>query len=675
MSRHRTTAEETERLRKYRPDIQGLRAIAIMMVVSMHCGILDIHGGVDVSFVLSGFLIGGQLFAEIDKTGKVSLTKFWARRFRRLAPPMAITILGTAVLSWIYGSPLKFHDFMLDGLSAALSFMNWRLVETGTDYFANDGSQSPYQHFWSLGIEEQFYVAAPILLVALVWISRKIFRNRVLVGLLLAAVIGGSFYLGWSQTPENQPLAYFSTHTRIWEITCGVLLALAAPLVSRMNSGLAAVVSWLGLGTLLVTSMLITDETPLPGYAVAGPVLGAVLVIAGGCANPRFGAERLLDNPVFDFVGNVSYGWYLWHWPILVLWPYIVDRDFTLQDRLRVAVLSFLLAVVMHYTVERKFKNNVQWVARPWKGVLTGGFTTAGTAGAMALATIVPLNLVTSSSGSSALAVGYTGQASVEEAVHRTQLSATVQSALPKTSENYATRGCIDNTEVAEFTMRDGCVIGDAEGKKTIVLMGDSHAWQWNDAYHELGEELGAKVVTMAKGGCSPQVYRIVNPDLGREYAECDSWRESAFAELAKIEPDVIVVSNRARREATREGAEAAFKVFEETGAKLVYMTDTPQPDRNVPDCLATNTDDISSCNRKQWEALEYTEFRAMEREVAEEHQAHIIDTTSAFCALDVCPTVIGEQVVYFDDSHITSTYSKSLKPFLKPTLEKVLAG
>ncbi|WP_245766673.1 acyltransferase family protein [Streptomyces colonosanans] len=649
-----------------------MRAVAIMMVVSMHCGILDIHGGVDVSFVLSGFLIGGQLLAEIDKTGKVSLTKFWARRFRRLTPPMALVIVGTAVMAWVYGSPLRFRTYMEDGLSASLSFLNWRLVENGTDYFANDGSQTPYQHFWSLGIEEQFYLAAPILLVVLVWISRKIFRNRALVALFLMAVIAGSFYLGWSKTPENQPLAYFSTHTRIWEITCGVLLALAATQVSRMNTGLAAVITWLGLGTVLVTAMLITSETPLPGYAVAGPVIGTVMVIAGGCANPRFGVERLLDNPVLDFIGNASYGWYLTHWPLLVLWPSITDRDFTFEERMRVVVLSFLAAVLLHYTVERTFKKNVSLLARPWKGVFTGGFTTAGTAGAMVLATIVPLNLATSPS-SSTVAVGYTSAASVEDSVRRTQLSAAVQSALPSTPKNSAERGCIDNFDVTKFVLRDGCVIGDPKGSKTLVLMGDSHAWQWSDTYHEIGEELGVKVVTLSKGGCSPQMYRIVNPQVNREYTECDSWRESAFAELKKIHPDVLVIADRARREANRSGAEASFKVFKETGAKLVYMTDTPEPGQNIPDCLATHIDDITPCNRKQWQALEYTEFRAMEREVAEKYGADIIDTTPAFCTADVCPAVIGDQVVYFDNSHITSSYSKTLKPFLEPALKEIL--
>ncbi|MGQ5648935.1 acyltransferase family protein [Streptomyces sp. EKR5.2] len=671
--RHRSEPQpdKTDRLRKYRPDIQGLRAVAIMMVVAMHCGILDIHGGVDVSFVLSGFLIGGQLLAEIDKTGKVSLGKFWARRFRRLSPSMAITIVGTAAAAWIFGSPLRFRDYVADGLSASLSFLNWRLVENGTDYFANDGSQSPYQHFWSLGIEEQFYVVAPILLVVAVWLSRKIFRNRFLVVLGLLAVIAGSFYLGWTKTAENQPLAYFATHTRIWEITTGVLLALAAPLVSRMNTGFAAVITWLGLGTTLVTAMLISDATPLPGYAVAGPVAGALLVIAGGCANPRFGAERLLDNPVLDFIGNASYGWYLLHWPLLVLWPSIVDREFSMSDRFRVAVLSFLLAVLMHYVVERRFKRNTQLVARPWKGVLTGFVLTGVTAGAMVAATSVPLHLATASSG--AVAAGYKDRTSVQKAVAVTKLSALTQSTLPQAPDDTTDRDCIATIEVTRYQPLDKCVVGSPEAKTTMALFGDSHAWQWMDLYDAIGKDLGIRITVISKAGCSPQVYRILNPEVNREYRECDSWRESVFAALTKSRPDVIVVADRVRQEAGRDGAVAAWKVLQKTGSQLVYMTDTPQPGQNVPDCLATHLDDAAACNRPEWQALEYTDFRAMEKDVAEKYGAKIIDTTDAFCGNDICPSVIGDQVVYYDNSHVTASYSKTVKPYLEPLVKQIL--
>ncbi|UIX31444.1 acyltransferase family protein [Streptomyces sp. GQFP] len=676
MTRHRSSApESTERLRKYRPDIQGLRAVAIMMVVSMHCGILDIHGGVDVSFVLSGFLIGSQLLAEIDRTGKVSLTKFWARRFRRLAPGMTVVILVTAVLAWIYASPLRFRDTMEDGFASSLSVMNWRLVETGTDYFANDGTQSPYQHFWSLGIEEQFYLAAPIVLLVTAWLSRKIFRNRVLVGLFLITVVAGSLYLSITQTKSNQPLAYFGTQARIWELAFGILLALSAPLLSRMNRGFAAFVSWLGLATALGTALLITPETPLPGYAVAGPVLGASMIIAGGCAAPTFGVERLLDNPVLNSVANVSYGWYLWHWPILILWPDITGHELSYSDRFRVASLSLILAYAMYHIVEFRFRNNAQLVARPWKGVFAGGTAVTGTAGAAAFAmTILPLNLETVTS-SSTVASGYSNRATVEDAAMQKRLSSTALASLRKSPDDHASKTCIDSTTDTRFDAEDACVLGDRDAEQTIVLMGDSHAWQWSDAFDEIGKDLAAKVLVMSKGGCSPQVYDINNPELNRKYTECNSWRESAFTALSELKPDVIVVSDRARREANREGAEALFEVLEKNGAQLVYLTDTPEPGQNIPDCLATHTDDVTACNRKESEALEFPKVRAMEQAVAEEHGAYIIDTVPVFCARDVCPAIIGEQVVYYDASHITSGYAKTVIPHLEPTLKKVLAG
>lgn len=675
MTRHRSKAANAERLRKYRPDIQGLRAVAIMMVVSMHCGILDIHGGVDVSFVLSGFLIGSQLLAEIDKTGKVSLSKFWARRFRRLAPGAAFTIVVVGVLSWIYASPFRFREYMDDGLAASLSIINWRLAENGTDYFANDGTQSPYQHFWSLGIEEQFYLAAPIVLVVVAWLSRAVFRNRFLVGLVLMAVVGGSFYVGYTQTTTNQPLAYFGTHARIWELTFGVLLALWAPFLSRMPQGLAAFVSWLGLGTTLVTGLLITEHTPLPGYAVAGPVLGASMIIAGGCANPHFGAEKLLDNPVFDFIGKVSYGWYLWHWPLLILWTDIIDWEFGYSDRFRVAVLSFLCAIAMHFIVEKRFRDNVKLVVRPWRGILTGGTLTATSAVAMVVALQAPLNLSIGTAGTAAALTGFTGTESVEQAVSERSDPKVSQSVLLKSPDDRGDHGCIDQLLVTSFTPYDECVIGDKTSDRTMVLLGDSHAYQWGNAFDALGRKLNVKVITVIKSGCSPEVYKITREDLGREYTECPKWRKTALAYIKKLKPDVIAVANRVQYTTVREGAEETFKTLEATGSDLVYLTDTPKPSFNVPDCLAEKSDNPAECTLKAETAVDLPEFRKLEREVAEEYGATVINTLPAFCADGYCPAVIGGHVVYWDNSHMTGSYAKSLVTFLEPTFKKALAG
>ncbi|MGI5437236.1 acyltransferase family protein [Streptomyces shenzhenensis] len=675
MTSHRSPAVQAERLRKYRPDIQGLRAIAILMVVSMHCGILDIHGGVDVSFVLSGFLIGSQLLAEIDKTGKVSLTKFWARRFRRLAPGAAFVIVVVGILSWFYASPFRFREYMDDGLAASVSLINWRLAENGTDYFANDGSQSPYQHFWSLGIEEQFYLAAPLLLVAVAWLSRLVLRNRVLVGIVLLAVVGGSFYLGYTQTTSNQPLAYFGTHARIWELASGVLLALWAPFLSRMPRGLAAAVSWLGLGTVVVTGLLITEHTPLPGYAVAGPVLGASLIMAGGCANPRLGAERLLDNPVFDFIGKISYGWYLWHWPLLILWPHIIDWEFGRSDRFRVAVLSFLLSIATHFVVEKRFRDNMKLVVRPWRGILTGGTLTATSAAAMVIALQVPLNLSFGTAGTAAALTGFDGTRSVEQAVSQRNAPRISESALLRSPDDRGDHGCIDQLLVTAFTPHDECVIGDTKSDRTLVLMGDSHAYQWGNAFDALGRELHVKVVTVIKSGCSPEAYKITREDLGREYTECTTWRRSALSYIKKLKPDVVAVANRVQWTTTRKGAEETFKTLQETGADLVYLTDTPKPAFSVPDCLAENSSNPGMCTLKSEAAVDLADFRILERQVAEEHGADVINTLPAFCADGYCPAVIGGHVVYWDNSHMTGGYATSLAPFLKPTFKKVLSG
>lgn len=289
----------------------------------------------------------------------------------------------------------------------------------------------------------------------------------------------------------------------------GILLALGAPLLSRMNRGFAASVSWLGLATTIGTALLITPETPLPGYAVAGPVLGATMIIAGGCAAPTFGVERLLDNPVLNSVANVSYGWYLWHWPILILWPDITGHDLTYSDRFRVASLSLILAYAMYHIVEFRFRNNAQLVARPWKGVFAGGTAVTGTAGAAAFAmTILPLNLAGSAGAASSETVGYSNTDSVRSAVLQKELSGAAQGTLAKSPDDKTHYGCIDNTDVETFKMRDNCVIGDPQGATTMVVIGDSHAWQWGDAFNEIGQKLDAKVITMAKGGCSPRSTR-----------------------------------------------------------------------------------------------------------------------------------------------------------------------
>ncbi len=665
--------ETAVRLRKYRPDVQGLRALAIAMVVLWHVGIWDVHGGVIVSFVLSGFLIGRQLLLEVGDTGKIKLGEFWARRMRRLAPGMAIVAVATIVFSWIFASPLRFREHATDGIYAVGSVLNWRLAENGTDYFQNNGSQTPYQHFWSLGIEEQFYLVFPLLLVAVAWLSRKLFKNRLLICVMLVGVIGLSFTLSVIQTNTNQPLAYFGSHTHMWELGVGVLLALFAEGLSRMNQAFAAIISWLGLAGIIVTGMLIDDTTPLPGYAFAGTVIGTAMVIAGGCANPTYGAEWALKRKFPELVAKVSYGWYLFHWPMLVLWPDIVGHEITYGDRWRIALGSLALAAGMFYALESKVRANKRLVTIPWRGLLAGASTTAVAAAALALALIVPLNLQTSPA-TAADAAQTVSLDSVKLAAGQQNLPSNIQPSLVNAPEDIANFGCIDQIADKTFKLRSGCIIGDITSSRTMVVIGDSHAWQWGDAFDEIGKQLKVKVVTITKSGCSAEAYKIHNDQLGRDYTECDTWRQSAMAAIGELHPQVIVVTSRARREATKEGAESTFSQLRNTGAKLIYMTDTPHPGVNIPDCLATHTSNVAACDRPVDKTVEYPEARAMEREVAQKYGAVVVDVLPAFCTATTCPPVIGGRIVYFDDSHVTASYALALAPFLEPAMRVALS-
>jgi peptidoglycan/LPS O-acetylase OafA/YrhL len=665
---------KTGKLRKYRPDIDGLRATAIVMVVSWHVGLVNIHGGVDLSFVLSGFLIGSMLLREVDRTGKVSLSKFWARRFRRLAPGASLVIVATLVAAWFY-TPLHFRVTATDGLFAALSCLNWRLAVNGTDYFANNGTETPYQHLWSLGIEEQYYVLFPLVLVVVAWASKRVFKSKLLIAVMLVAVIAGSFYLSVTLTPVNQPLAYFGTTSRMWELAVGVLLALSAEQLSRMNQVFAAVLSWVGLAGIIVTGMLITDQTPLPGYAIGGPVLGAALVIAGGCAAPKFGAEVVLGRAVPKFIAKVSYGWYLWHWPLLVLWPSITGHvTLTLNDRFKVFFISLVIATAVYFMIEKKIQANQRLITIPHRGIVMGGLLTTGAAAlALVAVLVVPLNVPTASAAATDQVTKVVGIKTVQKALTLRRLPSNVQPSLANASTDATRDGCIDNTDVTVFTLRKNCILGDKTAPGTIVVFGDSHAWQWDDAFNQIGLDLGVRIVTIAKGGCSPGVYKIDNPDLNREYTECDSWRTSALQEIKALHPQVVIITGRARQEATRKGFEQTMSFLEGTHANLVYVTDTPHPKVNVPDCLVSHVNNVNACSLSIKDAVGFPAARAMEQSVAERHGASIIDVVPWFCAEDVCPPVIGGRVAFFDDSHVTRTYANALIPLFEPKIKAVL--
>lgn len=309
------TLPETKVIRKFRPDIEGLRVIAVICVVIAHSGI-GLKGGfigVDIFFVISGFLITRHMFLEAIKTNTISLAQFYARRILRILPASIFMLLVTLLASWIWLSPLQLLNYGWDGLLATFSGLNYRLAITGTDYFNTNTVPSPFLHYWSLCVEEQFYFIWPLVMLVLAKLfSKKSYFGNI-VSTILAIIIGISLYLSYTITSSSQPWAYFGLHTRAWQMAIGALLAINIQKFANLPTRLASLFSWIGLGGLVYALAIFTESTPYPSVWAVIPTLATAVIVASGVNFNNSSFESVFGIPVFQFVGKVSYSWYLVH--------------------------------------------------------------------------------------------------------------------------------------------------------------------------------------------------------------------------------------------------------------------------------------------------------------------------------------------------------------------------
>lgn len=375
--------------RDFRPDIEGLRAVAVLAVVAFHAG--AISGGfvgVDVFFVISGFLITRLLWSELAGNGGIGLARFYAARARRLLPAAGVVLVATAIAAVALLPPLRARAVLDDALAAALYVGNYRFAITGTDYLGH-ADPSPLQHYWSLGVEEQFYLLWPALLLALTWTARRHRRRprRPVVAVLVIAA--ASFALSVLWTAGAPPWAFFSLPTRAWELAVGALIALSAHWWRRMPAGPAALAGFGGLVLIGWCSLRMTTATAFPGTAAALPVAGAAMVIAAGCAVPTRGAGRWLSLGWMRGLGRLSYSWYLWHWPVLIFAPLITGHALGWVGRAAAVATSLILAVLTLRYIERPLRYSRPLRRSSVRSLALGGAVTAAAACAAVLLPIL----------------------------------------------------------------------------------------------------------------------------------------------------------------------------------------------------------------------------------------------------------------------------------------------
>ena len=652
--------EAARRRTDFRGDIEGLRGVAVLLVVAYHAGVQRVSGGfagVDVFFVLSGYLITGILVEQVMRTGRVNYAQFYARRMRRLLPAVTLTLLAVLATSAIVLGPMERIEPALSAIATALYSSNVFFLSRAVDYFASSAETNPLLHTWSLAVEEQFYLVWPLLIV----IGWRLGRSRRRLALIMALFSLASFAGCLLLTYKRQPWAFFGTPARAWEFGLGGIATLLP--VARSGPARAAWrwIGWLGLALVIATGFLLRPTTPFPGLAALAPVVGTTLaLVAGAVEDERLGVRRLLDTGPLRWIGGRSYAWYLWHWPVLVfaavLWP-----GLSVPARVACALFALGLAAATTALVENPLRFLPWLVARPRRSIVMGLACTAGAA------------LIGAGAYRSALARG----GAYWHASHdRGALSG---------------KGCtLDPNEVTPKV----CTFGDSSATQAIVLFGDSHAAQWFSAINAAAVRRHLRLLVVTKYSCPVARVAVRDSMLARRFSECEQWREQAIAQVVAMRPAAVVIGQYARHGAVRAGADGSLEplsagdwslgvrsmlaTFDSAGINTLLVRDTPRPGISIPACLSRAEHrgaPVSSCSVARSVAVDSLAHRADVDAVAGLPHAHLVDLTDRICGETRCEPIRDGVVVYLDDNHLSDAFVRRLEPAVDSALAPLVKG
>jgi peptidoglycan/LPS O-acetylase OafA/YrhL len=680
-----------------RTDIQALRALAVSLVLLYHLWPHQLGGGfvgVDVFFVISGFLITAHLLAH-PPTGMSDLLAFWSRRIRRLLPAALLVLVVTLGATRIFAPETIWGGTASQARSAALYVVNWRLASDSVDYLASTDTPTPVQHFWSLSVEEQFYLVWPVLILLAVAAARLTGRRP---QHFVVAAIGGvvlvSFAYSIYLTGTEPARAYFVTPTRMWELGVGGALAAA---LSRRAFGrtratenvalppagrLALAVA--GLAAITWTAFGYDGATPFPGYQAALPVLGTAAVIAAKCALPWRPAQWL---------GDVSYSVYLWHWPLIALIPLATKHPMSVPVKLLVIAASLGLAALTKRFVEDRFRTP-SWgrpLVKPY--LLAAAAMSIVVVGAAAQTAEVH-HLETEAAAVTQQALAHPGAcfgaATLAShgrcpATNRGRLFPDPIQASHDQSDAYGSvsgrKDCWSGHPSFRIVT---CVRGDSSGPVKVALVGNSHAGEWLPALERTAASRHWRITTYLASQCAfsdiAQQFETAAVD-----AACKRWVEGVTAALVRGGYDLVVMVNRISVPAAGHSLDESLPIYT-TGYARVLRTlhrshrrvfvirDTPAPGQIlIPQCLAEHPDHYAACDGSRADWLPPDPTGAAVRRM---HDRNISfhDLTGYICAAAVCPAAIGHVVVYFDGSHLTATYARTIAPYLAPQLGHALA-
>lgn len=665
------------------PDIQLLRAVAVLSVVLFHLSATLVPGGyvgVDVFFVVSGYLITGHLVRQVDETGRIDLPGFWARRLRRLLPAALLVLAVTAILIWRFAPPSAWTQFFTETVASATSWENWFLAGSSIDYLAQGSAASPVQHFWSLSVEEQFYLGWPLVVALCVWSTRRRPSDRRRALAVALGVIGVvSLVCSVLYTAADPAPAYFVTPARAWEFAAGGLLALVGPVVVVHHGRLRTLVGLLGLALLAVALFAFTEQTPFPGIAAVVPVLGTLLVIAGGSSTRRWSVTTAARSRPVLLLGELSYSLYLWHWPLIVVAPWVLGVPISLATPLgwtisaSLLVLALVLAALTKRFVEDPVRRAPRLAeARPRRTAVLAGLATVlvlciPTAG---LLTVAAQEHALSSTVDAYVTGGepcFGADAAVSGCTNPSLADELLPPLSVRTEDTGDTFRCSAAAEARDFP---GCTFGSERPDATrVALTGNSHATMLIPGLVDQLEARNWRLDVYVGKGCE---WRAPGPD---DSVACEARRTFMQRAFTGERPyDIILVTSKspdetsvAKRAAIRTATLEAWKPVLELGTSIVVLRDNPRVPTEAAACV--DRSDAARLNAGACAFPVAEAYPTFDLNIAAaamtDGAVPVVDLGELYCSEGTCPLAVGNVLVYRDLHHITATWSRTLGPIL----------
>ena len=608
------------------PQIQALRALAAILVLVYHAKWLDGgYIGVDIFYVISGFLITGILIRELESKNTLSLISFYARRTKRLLPASFLVIFATGIAGFLFLPASMRGSFGKDLIAASTYISNFLFALWENDYQNLNSTPSPFIHFWSLAVEEQFYLFWPFFILALFRIGR---RRAVFYGIVVALFSSFAFSL---YLTERAPIwAFYILPTRAWELAAGALLVFL-PEIKKARP----LIALSAFAALIAATIVFNEVTPFPGVAALAPVIATVLLLASRSKWPPF-IDQLAQSRLIQWLGSISYPLYLWHWPLLVIPAIYLGEELNALQTILILLVTVALSGLTHAYIEEPMR----------AAKLTHHSVLKFASVATSVSILVGGVIITQHSNT----INTEGN-----------INFSLDEIRSKPINN--NDGC--HIHIRE-TVSPRCEYGDVASKKTIVLYGDSHAAQWLPALDIIGKKRGIKIVSLTKSSC-PSAEVIKELSSQYDIADCQAFRDSSIARIKKIKPLAVILtgmqplsapySNESAKSWWLAGEKKVFNRIKESTLYPIYLTDTPLPRVDIPDCLVAGRG--KACDTA----------RPIDAEVASGLIA--INPTPWLCE-ETCPAVVDGIIAYRDQSHLTVAMSKHLSSQLDMSLTRL---